>query len=161
MTEQQPTRRRIVQGAAWAVPVIAVGAPVPALAASPPNEECQPDLSVQPGSFKCCNTATKNMKVVLKITDANGCGIPAEVPLNILDVILANGQDRGTLTWADSEGNVLPGPPSVVLGDTFIIYLGDTDSCTVNLLVEVEGYGFVPITSDNIPGGNTAGDCVP
>jgi hypothetical protein len=160
---QTPTvrRRTIAQGAAWAVPVITVGAAAPAMAASPPNEECQPVLTVQPGSYKCCNTATKNMKVVLMITDANNCGIPAELPINILDVLLANGQDPGTLVWADSEGNILDGPPSVVLGDTFTVYLQGTHSCTVNLLVQTEQYGLVAVQSDNIPGGNTAGDCVP
>jgi hypothetical protein len=36
----------------------------------------------------------------------------------LLDVLLANGQDSGTLTWADSEGNTLPGAPEVYIGDT-------------------------------------------
>jgi len=34
---RRPTRRTIAQGAAWTVPVIAIGAPVPVMAASPPD----------------------------------------------------------------------------------------------------------------------------
>ena len=158
MTDQNQTpvrRRTIAQGAAWAVPVITVGVAAPAMAASgPPNEECQPVLTVQPGSTKCCNGPVKNMKVFLKATDANNCGIPIDLGIALLDVLLANGQDRGTLTWGDADGNPLPGPPTVYLGDVFTIFLGDTDSCTVNLLVETEQYGIIEVKSDNEAGGN-------
>ena len=54
---RRPSRRTIATGAAWAVPVIAVGAAAPAMAASP---NCVPEFSVVPEeSFKCCNGAIK------------------------------------------------------------------------------------------------------
>ena len=57
---RRPSRRTIATGAAWAVPVIAVGAAAPLASASP---TCVPEFEVVPEeSFKCCNTAIKNMK---------------------------------------------------------------------------------------------------
>jgi len=43
METTRPTRRTIAQGAAWTVPVIAIGAAVPAMAASPPDIEFELD----------------------------------------------------------------------------------------------------------------------
>ena len=36
------------------------------------------------------------------------------------------------------------------------IFLGDTDSCTVNLLVTTVRYGTIEVESDNEAGGNFA-----
>jgi len=125
--------------------------------ATSPNE-CVPEFTAVQGSFKCCNTAVKNMKLVIKVTDANGCLDDATDVVCITDIQLANGQDRGTLVF---EG----GDQCTPVGDTITAFLLDTDSCTVNLLISYTLNGgsplVAPLKSGNIPAGNTAGACQP
>ena len=161
---RRPSRRTIATGAAWAVPVIAVGAAAPHAAAS--NNVCTPVFEIVPeDSFKCCNGGNvKNMKVTITVTDVNNC-VAAGQSICIVDVTLGNGQDNGTLVFVPG------GKDSICVAEnaTFTVYLQDTDSCTVNLLVsyQIGGTGPVlttPLQSTNVPGGNlsngTAGACV-
>jgi hypothetical protein len=152
---QRPSRRTIAKGAAWAVPVIAIGASAPAFAAS--GGICIPEFAVQPGSFKCCNTAVKNMKLVLKVVPTNDCALTGTDVICITDIQLSNGQPIGQLVWDGSQCATTSG--------TFTVYLLDTQSCTVNLDVYFTiNDGPVQISqikSANIPSGNTAGDCQP
>ena len=153
---RRPSRRTIASGAAWAVPVIAVGAAAPAMAASPPP--CVPEFTVVPEeSFKCCNTAIKNMKLVIQITDKQNC-LDSDASVCIVDV-------------TPSTPNVTIGR-TVIEGDectaengTVTVYLLNVSNCTVNLTISytVDG-GAVQTTalkSGNIPNGNTRGDCIP
>lgn len=152
---RRPSRRTIATGAAWAVPVIAVGAAAPAMASSP--NECFPEFTVQPGSFKCCNGRVKNMKLVVQVTDVNGCLEAGSDTICVSDVSLGNNQDIGEVVFEGSQ--------CVTEGGTFTVFLLDTDSCTVNLLVTFSINGgdaqVAELKSDNIPSGNSDGDCVP
>src|SRR6478752_10777490 len=140
----QISRRRITTGAAWSVPVILVGAMAPVASAS---ATCSPNLEVVPEkSSKCCNGKVKNMKVTVKATDTAGCATqPGGVDL--LTILSAKLDNSGT------AGDI------VIDGKT--IYLLDTTNCTVNLFVTFmfKGQVFVkPVTSNNIPSGNSDGD---
>ncbi len=155
---RRPSRRTIATGAAWAVPVIAVGAAAPLASAS--VTPCVPEFETQAGSFKCCNGPVKNMKLVIKVTDVNDC-ISSTSSICVTDVTLANGQDNGTVVFVPGGGSSV----CVVEGGTFTVYLLDTDSCTVNLLVHFSVDGgptqVTPVKSGNIPSGNSDGDCQP
>jgi hypothetical protein len=145
------SRRRVVAGAAWAVPAVVVASAAPAMAASP----CEVKFETTQASAKCCNGRVKNMKVVFQVTDVNNC-VGATDQICITDVQLGNGQDRGTLVNAN---------PCTVAGGTITIYLLDTDSCTVNLVVSYTVDGgptqTAEVKSDNIPSGNSDADCCP
>ena len=149
------SRRTIATGAAWAVPVIAVGAAAPAMAASPPT--CVPQFTTAQGSFKCCNGTVKNMKLVIKVTDANNCLDDNSASVCINDIQLGNGQDRGQLVFEGSHCAAVNG--------TITVYLLGTHSCTVNLLVTYTLNGgsaqVATLQSDNIPSGNTDQACMP
>lgn len=142
------TRRTVAKGSVWAAPAILIASAAPTVAASAP---CVPDLTVQPGSYKCCSGgSTKTMKVVLVFTDVNGCGITASTPLCVTGVRLANGQPIN---------EVLGVPVCVRLGQTFEVVLVGVQSCTVNLLVDITVGGTastITIKSENIPGGSAA-----
>ena len=152
--EVRPSRRTVARGAAWAVPVIAVTAAAPAMASSP---GCIPQFTTVEGSFKCCNTAVKNMKLVILVTDVAGCLVEGESAVCISDIQLANGQDRGEL--------VFEGGQCTEEGGTITAYLLDTHSCTVNLeiyySIDDGPTQMAELQSDNIPSGNTEGDCQP
>ena len=77
--------------------------------ASSPNE-CVPEFTVAPGSFKCCNGPVKNMKLVVLVTDVLGC-INSGDAICIQNVELANGQDISEV--------VFEGDQCVVEGGTF------------------------------------------
>jgi hypothetical protein len=156
---RRPSRRTIAAGAAWAVPVIAVGAAAPAMAAS---GECVPGFTAVEGSFKCCDGSTtvngkKNMKVVIQISDVNGCLDDGSDVICIDSVLLANRQPIGSVVFV--------GPKCTTVGGTVTVYLLDVQSCTVNLLVDYSVNGSsvrtAAIKSDNISSGNAAGDCIP
>ena len=125
------------------------------MATSP--EDCVPEFTTAQGSFKCCNGNVKNMKLVIKVTDANGCLEEGEDSVCITDVQLANGQSRGQI--------VFEGGQCVAVGGTVTVYLLGTHSCTVNLLVTYTlnggGAQVAGLQSDNIPSGNTDNACMP
>jgi hypothetical protein len=86
METNRPTRRNIAQGAAWAVPVIAIGAAVPAMAASPPDIdfEIDPLLSCKfPGQSSCYDYG---YRLVFRITAATA------LILGIASIIGPNGE---------------------------------------------------------------------
>lgn len=153
---RRPSRRTVATGAAWAVPVIAVGASAPAMAASP--NQCVPEFSVVPeGSFKCCNTSTKNMKLRVLVTDVSQC-LESDAAVCIEDVSVA--------TPNDTIGDVVfQGGQCTTEGGIITIFLLDVSNCSVNLLVTFsvdDGPSQVAaLKSGNIPSGNTTGDCVP
>lgn len=148
------TRRQVATGAAWAVPGIAVGLAAPALAASPPDDPCQ--LTVLPGSFKCCaNGPDKTMYLLLQVGYTGVCNDGQ--PVCILDVRLSNGQSIDTKTV---DGTVLTGSDCVYVnpGDTIAVLLQGVHSCAADLVfVGLEGNRIVK--SGNIPGGDET-ECV-
>lgn len=156
---RRPSRRTIATGAAWAVPVIAVGASAPLAAAS---QNCVPDFQVDlEGSFKCCDGSTvdvnglKNMKLRLRVVDVNNC-LTSGDSVCVTDVALANGQPIGDI--------VFEGGQCTTEGGYITVYLLDVKSCTVNLLISFSvgiNTGTVAIKSGNISSGNVAGDCQP
>jgi len=151
---QKPTRRRVVAaGAAWAVPVIAVGAPVPAFAASEPGP-CE--FSIEPGSFKCCaNGPDKTMYLVLTLGTIGSCGGAEEIC--IADVLLSNGQNI-TLKTVDGV-DLATQPVCVTPGVTFVVLLQGVQSCAADLVfVDVNGNSRI-VKSGNIPGGDET-ECV-
>ena len=156
---RRPSRRAIATGAAWAVPVIAVGAAAPLAAAS--VTPCVPEFVTTQGSFKCCNGGPKkNMKLVIKINDANNCLNDGQDIVCVTKVELANGQPIGQVVFGGG-GNSACTP----VGGTFTVYLLDTSSCTVNINLTYSVNGgpaqVAALKSDNIPSGNTTGDCEP
>jgi hypothetical protein len=153
---RRPSRRTIASGAAWAVPVIAVGAAAPLASASP---GCVPQFNVDPDeSFKCCNGAIKNMKLRITITDLSNC-VNDTTPVCIHSIL----PDTGS----GSVANTVPDTPiGRFEDDAFTVFLLGVSNCTVNLVVEfsigLEGdRQFAFINSDNIPSGNVDGQCLP
>lgn len=146
-----PTRRTIAVGAAWAVPVIAVGAAVPAMAASP---LCVPNITIVPsGSFKCCDGGKdKNMKVTLLVTDANGCLASGGGSALFTRLALGNGQAEAEINRTVSDGGLIT------------VFLKDIQSCgeKIDVFFQIGNRDpqSVTLSSDNIPSGNDTGDCV-
>ncbi len=68
---RRPSRRTVASGAAWAVPVIAVGAAAPAMAASPPD--CVPVFTVDDGPIQTTPLKSDN------ISDSDGECLPPKV----------------------------------------------------------------------------------
>lgn len=152
MQEPTTTRRTVAQGAAWAVPVIAIGAATPAMAASP--LDCVPNFTIIPGdSFKCCDGGPdKNMKVAFQITDVNGCIASGGGALLVSRLALGNGQAFVDLNVTVEDGGVVIG------------FLREIQSCTdkikVTFQIGTRDPQTVTLSSDNIPSGNDTGDCV-
>jgi len=153
---QKPTRRRVVAaGAAWTVPAIVVGAPVPAVAASQPDDPC--GLVLLPGSFKCCaDGPKKTMYLVLSVGTSGSC---TEVDVAcILNVTLSNNQPIGFKTVNDVplDGET---PVCVPVGEPFVVLLENVQSCAADLLfTDVNGNTKI-VKSSNIPGGDE-NECV-
>jgi hypothetical protein len=128
------------------------------MAASP--NECVPEFEVVPEeSFKCCNTAIKNMKLVVQVNDINEC---LEVDSTVC--ILSITPSTPNVTIGQTVFEPL-GDRCTTEGGTFTVYLLNVSNCTVNLQItfSVDG-GPAQVTelkSGNIPNGNTAGDCIP
>jgi hypothetical protein len=126
------------------------------MAASP--NECVPEFEVVPeGSFKCCNTSVKNMKLVVLVTDIQQC-LEADASVCIQDVSVA--------TPNDTIGDIVfEGGQCTTEGGTITVFLLDVSNCSVNLLVTFSIDGgpsqVTTLKSGNIPSGNTTGDCVP
>jgi hypothetical protein len=154
---RRPSRRTIATGAAWAVPVIAVGAAAPLAAASP---TCVPEFTVVPEeSFKCCNTAIKNMKLVVEVTDVSQC-------LDVDAVVCIQSVTPSTPNVTIGQTVFEPlGDRCTTEGGTFTVYLLNVSNCTVNLTITFSVDGGAAQTaqlkSGNIPNGNTIGDCIP
>ena len=154
MSEERAVRRRTVaQGVAWSVPVITVGAAVPAMAASsgvPPEDDCQ--FSILPGSFKCCaNGPDKTMYLNLSLGTTGSCGGVETVC--IADVYLSNGQSI-TAKTVDGVDLDEAGPVCVTVGSPFTVLLTGVQSCAADLVFE-NTLGVTRIVkSGNIPGGD-------
>jgi hypothetical protein len=102
------TRRTVAQGAAWAVPVIAIGAPVPAMAASPPDVvfELDPLLSCKyPG--KSCSDFDFGYRLVFRVRST------LAVILFISAFTAPNG-DQVTVLNVDGE----PGPDGGIVANS-------------------------------------------
>lgn len=150
---KQVSRRTVMKGAAWSVPVVVVATAAPALAAA----SCEIVFTATNDSRKCCNGQPKNMKLVLSVGAANGCA-PEGSQVCITDVRLdTGGGSIGSLVYPNGQ--------CAGVGGTITVYLLNTSNCTVNLLVDYTlGAGPVqtsPVQSDNIPGGNTDAECEP
>ena len=150
---RRPSRRTIATGAAWAVPVIAVGAAAPAMASSP--NECVPEFTIVPEeSFKCCDGGSKkNMKVTFTVTDTSGCVGENGGTVTVYTVALGTG--LGTSITVNE---------TVVSGGQVTVFFNEIQSCPANLIVTYSvgtgGTQEAVLKSDNIPSGNDTGDCV-
>ena len=146
------TRRQVAKGAAWAAPVIVIGAAAPLATASP--EPCQ--FTVLPGSFKCCaDGPNKTMYLNLQLGTIGDCGGVQTVC--IADVLLSNGQPIGFKTVDGVD--LASSPVCVTPGVPFVVLLQDVKSCAADLLfVDTEGNSRI-VKSGNIPGGDET-ECV-
>ena len=145
------TRRTVAKGAAWAVPVVTVGAAAPAMAAS----QCTPDVQiVTEGSYECCGSEPLDMQLVLQFTDSDTCTVPARTRWCIDQIQLGTGHNP--IVWTGEFCGVVNGLP---IGPVTIC---DTPECTVNLIARIYRepppettttplYQLVLIKSDNIP----------
>ena len=146
-----PTRRTVATGAAWAVPVIAVGAAAPLASASP--RDCVPDFTIIPGdSFKCCDSGPdKNMKVTFLVTDVNGCIASGGGSLFVSRLALGNGQAEATVNRTVEDGGIVTA------------FLLDIQSCgeKIDVFFQIGNRDPQKITlsSTNIPSGNDTGEC--
>ncbi len=155
MTEEKKSvsRRTVVKGAAWTVPVIAVAATVPTTAASQP---CIPTIQFLPDqSFKCCSGRydgpDKTMQVSFKFTDLVGCIDIQDTIIEVLDVALSTGRKIGAVEFLT--------PRDAQIGAVITVILRDVHSCTVNLRVSALFRGnveFFDLKSENIEGGTEA-----
>ena len=156
---RRPSRRTIATGAAWAVPVIAVGAAAPAMAASP---NCVPSFTVVPEeSFKCCDGAIKNMKLT---HPRHGRQPLPRRPTRNVCIITVTPLARPTSPSARRSSRAAASAPTE--GDIITVYLLNVSDCTVNLLIELLAstagpHSVAALKSGNISSGNTAGDCLP
>jgi hypothetical protein len=145
------SRRTIATGAAWAVPVIAVGAAAPMAAAS----VCTPTFVIVPDeSFKCCNNGDlKNLKVTFKVTDPSGCieSGDGEGTVTILKVALGNGKSPMDVNKV------------VAVNGFFTVFFKDVQSCPhfidVTYSIGSGSATSVSVPADNIPQGNTTNEC--
>ena len=125
------------------------------MAASP---GCVPEFTVVPEeSFKCCNTAIKNMKLVIEISDKQNC-LESDAVVCITDVT----PSTPNVTIGQT---IFEGSKCTAENGTVTVYLLNVSNCTVNLTVSysIDG-GDVQTTalkSGNIPNGNSRGDCLP
>jgi hypothetical protein len=154
MSEERTVRRRtIAKGAAWAVPVVTIGAPAPAMAVS--AAPCE--FSILPGSFKCCaNGPDKTMYLNLQLGSTGSCGGVEQVCIS--DVYLSNGQDI-TAKTIDGVDLDVAGPVCVTVGAQFTVLLTGVQSCAADLVFVNEAGEARIVKSGNIPGGDEA-ECV-
>ena len=127
--------------------------------ATSPNE-CVPEFEVVPEeSFKCCNTAIKNMKLVVQVNDISQC-------LEVDSVVCIQSVTPATPNVTIGQTVFEPlGDRCTTEGGTFTVYLLNVSNCTVNLLITFTVDGgdaqVAALKSGNIPNGNTIGDCIP
>ena len=144
------SRRTLVRGAAWSVPVVAVAGAAPAYAASGycSGTTCFGGIAIH----KCCDAGTKYYWADVSFT--NNSNVPVTVSFNFTLVTSAN----GTLGFAGG-GSVLANSTK-----SFRVQSGINGNCsqgtyaafTLNFSDGVNPPGAVPI-----PGGSTGGSVCP
>ena len=81
MLNRQPTRRALTRGIAWSVPVVVVGAPVPALAASGGNGGIRAECgSGRTGSFVLDVTGSSSPYVAVALSHSGSGSFSVSVP---------------------------------------------------------------------------------
>ena len=111
----QISRRTIARGAAWSVPVVAVGAATPAMAAS----QCQPTLTLAPGSCKCPGQSTNSSwGYFIKVCalDGNSCGGTAEDPTQITITSIVSNSNQ--VVWSGNATFNFPNCTDVLIGSS-------------------------------------------
>jgi hypothetical protein len=145
---QQVARRTVARGAAWATPVLAVGAATPAMAAS----GCVPEVTILEDSFKCCSgDSLKTIRLRLSFDNPNACAGPGDTVCVIgVTIETAGGQD---FPFTDKCG-----PP----GTEVTLTISGITSCPANLLITYTVNDGPPVVGSvdlgNISGG-TEDDC--
>lgn len=160
------TRRTVVKGAAWSVPVIAAAVATPLAAASAAGDltgafggPIALDLSIGP-----IDVATVNAVNTLTITNAGPAASPAGATANISylpSLLTLNIAAVGGVTVAGSDGNFTLTLPSIAAGDSLVINLGTTLDTLLDLglLTSLAGGPEQTINAtlggDGVPGNNT------
>lgn len=154
----KPTRRTLVKGAAWSVPVVAVAGTTPAYAASPPVV-VEPDYSSgackHPGNpkwyhFNFCftNNSDEDVTVLLDSMTVNGVVAPQVLPAS---VVLGPGEsccrsvDGGTM--ADSAN-----------GHAVLSFSWESASGTGSSSAALSVDDLPPCGTGADPGGNPSGN---
>ncbi|KJQ55071.1 hypothetical protein [Microbacterium sp. SA39] len=172
MTEEINTskgfsRRTVVKGAAWSVPVIAAAVATPLAAASLAGDLTAAfsgplalNLSLGPITL-----ATVNAVNTLTITNAGPAASPVGATANVQylpSLLTLNIAAVGGVTVAGSDGNFTLTLPSIAAGDSLVINLGTTLDTLLDLglLTSLAGGPAQTISAtlggDGVPGNNTA-----
>ncbi|MDF2559440.1 MAG: hypothetical protein K0R99_886 [Microbacterium sp.] len=166
------SRRTIVKGAAWSVPVIAAAVATPLAAASVVSDDLVPALSGPIGlSLTALGlpVATINTVNTLTITnngtDASPAGATAVVQYNP-GLLTLNIAAVGGISVGGTDGNFTITLPAIAPGDTLTIGLGTTlDSLlNVGLLTSLLGgpqqVMTATVTGDSVTGNNATSENV-
>ncbi len=119
----KPSRRTLVKGAAWSVPVVAVAGAAPAMAAS-----CLPTFTLAPTSVKCCSGKVKSYKLDIIVTDTSGC-VAAGASICIQSILPDTGGNPTVEVTEFVPDNCTPEDGMITA------YLYNVSNCTVNLVV--------------------------
>jgi hypothetical protein len=161
------SRRTLVKGAAWSVPVIAAAVATPLAAASVLNDDLVPALSgpitlnlgLPPLTLATINTVN-TLTITNNGTDASPAGATAVVQYNpgLLSLNIAN---VAGVSIGGADGNYTLTLPSIPAGGNIVIGLGTTlDSLlNVGLLTSLLGgpqqVMSATVTGDSVTGNNS------
>jgi hypothetical protein len=157
------SRRTIVKGAAWSVPVIAAAVATPLAAASVLNDDLVPALSgplTLNLGFLASVTTVNTLTITNNGTDASPAGATAVVQYNpgllSLNIATVAGVDVG-----GTDGNYTLTLPSIPAGGNIVIGLGTTLDSLLNITLLTSLLGgpqqvmTATVTGDSVTGNNS------
>jgi hypothetical protein len=132
----RPSRRTIAKGAAWAAPVIAVGAAAPAFAASP--NDCVPVFSFANDSCKCPGQSTDSAwgyYLSICVSESSGCTDGTGAATVVLIDQLENNSKKVLLPATKQL------PLTVTVGDCTetLLFLSTSSSSSIRFHYSVDG----------------------
>lgn len=158
------SRRTLVKGAAWSVPVIAAAVATPLAAASVLNDDLVPALSgpitLSLGLLASINTVN-TLTITNNGTDASPAGATAVIQYTPSLLSLNIGPVAG-VTIGGTDGNYTLTLPSIPAGGNLVFNLGTTLDSLLNLGLLTSLLGgpqqtmTATVSGDSVTGNNTA-----
>lgn len=157
------SRRTIVKGAAWSVPVIAAAVATPLAAASLVNDDLVPALSgpISLNLGLATVTAVNTLTITNSGTDASPAGATAVVQYNS-SLLSLNIAAVGGVTVGGTDGNYTLTLPSIPAGGNIVIGLGTTLDSLLNVTLLTTLLGgpqqvmTATVSGDSVTGNNSA-----
>lgn len=156
------SRRTIVKGAAWSVPVIAAAVATPLAAASLVNDDLVPALSgpISLNLGLATVTAVNTLTITNSGTDASPAGATAVVQYNS-SLLSLNIAAVGGVTVGGADGNYTLTLPSIPAGGNIVIGLGTTLDSLLNVTLLTTLLGgpqqvmTATVSGDSVTGNNS------